>query len=125
MVSLKPSLIQRGQIWDMKFDPQVGSEISKIRPAVIMNIPTVGRLPLHIIVPITTGNPAFTKLPWMMPMVANTVNKLDHDSYADAFQVKSFAIERFVKQRGVATQQELDELATIIAYCVGYKLPKP
>lgn len=50
---------------------------------------------------------------------------LDHDSFTDGFQVKSVAIERFVKQRGSLSQQELDELATIISYCIGYKPPKP
>lgn len=125
MTSPKPSSIQRGQVWDVKFDPQVGSEIGKVRPAVVISIPTVGRLPLHIVVPITTGNPNFSKFPWMLPIAANTRNGLDHDSFADAFQVKSVAIERFIKQRGTLSQQELDELATIIAYCVGYKPPKP
>jgi hypothetical protein len=61
----------------------------------------------------------------MMPIVADTRNGLDHDSFADAFQVKSVADQRFIKQRGVLTQQQLDELATIIAYCVGYRPPKP
>jgi mRNA interferase MazF len=120
----KPAIVQRGQIWDVKFDPQVGSEIAKIRPAVVMNIPAVGRLPLHIVVPITTGNPNFSKFLWMLPIIKDTRNGLDQDSFADAFQVKSIAAERFVKQRGVLGQRELDELATIIAYCVGYKPPK-
>jgi len=121
----KPPSIQRGQIWDVKFDPQVGAEIGKIRPAVVMNIPAVGRLPLHIIVPITTGNPNFNKLPWMMPIAASGRTGLDHNSFADAFQVKSVSSERFIRQRGVVSQPELDELATIIAYCVGYKPPRP
>jgi mRNA interferase MazF len=117
--------MQRGQVWDVRFDPQVGSEISKTRPAVVMSIPAVGRLPLHIVVPITTGNPNFSQLPWMMPITADAQNGLDHDSFADAFQVKSVADQRFIRQLGVLTQQQLDELATIIAYCVGYKSPKP
>ena len=64
MISAKPLFIQRGHLWDVRFDPQVGSEIGKVRPAVVMSIPSVGRLPLHIVVPITTGNPNFSKLPW-------------------------------------------------------------
>lgn len=125
MTSPKLPSIQRGQVWDVEFDPQVGSEIGKIRPAVVINIPAVGRLPLRIVVPITTGNPSFNKFPWMLPIAASTHNGLAHDSFADAFQVKSVAIERFVKQRGTLSQQQLDELATIIAYCAGYKPPKP
>lgn len=125
MTSPKPPSIQRGQVWDVKFDPQVGAEIGKVRPAVVMSIAGVGRLPLHIVVPITTGRPSFNQFPWMLPIAANPRSGLDHDSFADAFQVKSVAIERFIKQRGALSQQELDELATIIAYCVGYKPPRP
>lgn len=116
---------QRGQVWDVKFDPQIGAEIGKIRPAVVMNIPNVGRLPLCIVVPITTGAPRFSRFPWMMPITANSQNGLNHDSFADAFQVKSVALERLVSQRGTLSQQELDELALIIAYCIGYMPPKP
>jgi mRNA interferase MazF len=125
MTSLIPISIQRGQVWDVKFDPQLGSEIGKIRPAVVMNIPSVGRLPLHIVVPITTGNPNFNKFLWMMPIGADSQNGLDHDSFADAFQVKSVAYQRFIKHRGALSQPQLDELAAIIAFCIGYKPPKP
>jgi mRNA interferase MazF len=117
--------IQRGEVWDLKFDPQVGSEIGKIRPAVMMNIPSVGRLPLHIVVPITTGHANFSKLFWMIPIQASPSNGLAHDSFADAFQVKSVAAERFVQKRGILSQAELDEIATVIAHCVGYVPPKP
>lgn len=125
MTALDPSSIQRGQIWDVEFDPQVGAELSRKHPAVVMNIPTVGRLPLCIVVPITTGKPSFSQFPWMMPISANTRNGLHHDSFADAFQVKSIATTRLVKLRGMLSQQQLNELAAIIAYCVGYKPPKP
>jgi mRNA interferase MazF len=123
MASTKPSSIQRGQIWDVKFDPQVGDEIGKIRPAVVMNIPSAGRLALHIVVPITTGKPSFAQLFWMLPLKATARTGLDHDSFADAFQVKSVSVARFIKQRGTLSQAEIDELAAIIAFCVGFIPP--
>ena len=43
----------RGEIWEVQFRPAVGAEIQKTRPAVIMNVPEVGRLPLSIVVPLT------------------------------------------------------------------------
>lgn len=117
--------IERGQVWDVKFDPTTGSEINKIRPAVVISIPPVGRLPLRIVVPITTGNSGFRKFVWMMPVAANAATGLDHESFADAFQVKSVAVERFIRQRGVLSQREMDELAEIVAYCIGHKRPQP
>lgn len=43
----------RGEVWWIQFDPSVGSEQRKTRPAVVMNVPAVGKLPLRIVVPIT------------------------------------------------------------------------
>jgi len=43
----------RGEVWDVEFRPAVGAEIQKTRPAVVMNVPEVGRLPLCLVVPVT------------------------------------------------------------------------
>ena len=34
----------RGEIWEVNFNPSVGAEIQKTRPAVVMNVPEIGRL---------------------------------------------------------------------------------
>lgn len=43
----------RGQVWLVNLDPTIGSEISKTRPAVIVNDDAIGILSLKVIVPIT------------------------------------------------------------------------
>ena len=56
----------RGDIWLVDFDPSVDAEIRKIRPALVVSLDAIGRLPLRIIVPITTGSrsiPAFRGSP--------------------------------------------------------------
>jgi mRNA interferase MazF len=116
-------MIQRGDIWNVNFDPPVGAEIRKIRPAVVMSVAGAGRLPLHIIVPITTGDPRFHQYFWMIAIPVSTTNGLDHDSFADAFQVKSVSVNRFVSKRGILTRSQLDEIAAGIALCVGYAPP--
>ena len=55
---------QRGEIWLVRFDPSVGAEIRKLRPAVVTNVDAVGRLPLRIVVPITDWQSSFGSLPW-------------------------------------------------------------
>lgn len=117
--------IQRGQVWDVEFDPQVGAEISKVRPAVVMNVPNVGRLPLHIVVPITTGSPTFSRYFWMVPLAADPHNGLTHDSFADTFQIKSLSAQRFVSLRGQLTTSQMDQIAATVALCIGYTPPKP
>jgi mRNA interferase MazF len=43
----------RGEVWLVNFDPAVGGEIRKLRPALIISLDTIGRLPLRLVVPIT------------------------------------------------------------------------
>jgi mRNA interferase MazF len=105
---------KRGEIWDIQFDPAKGQEIRKIRPAVVLNIEKAGRLALRIIVPITTGRESFKRLFWMVEIPDDTTNGLDHDSFADTFQVKSVSVDRFVKSRGVLTASQLDEITAAI-----------
>jgi hypothetical protein len=50
---------------------------------------------------------------------ADSDNGLSKDSGADAFQTKSVALSRFVRQLGVVTAAQLDDVASAIALCVG------
>ena len=55
----------RGEIWWIRFDPAEGSEIAKTRPAAVVSVPSVGKLPLRIVVPITGWNPRWVTMPWL------------------------------------------------------------
>ena len=57
--------MRRGEIWPYNANPTLGDEISKIRPAIIVNNDEIGTLCLKVIVPITGWNPAFIDVPWM------------------------------------------------------------
>lgn len=35
----------RGEVWLIHFDPSIGAELQKLRPAIVMSVPQVGRLP--------------------------------------------------------------------------------
>jgi len=54
---------KRGEIWLVDFDPAVGGEIRKIRPALVMSRDDIGRLPLRMVVPIADWKPQFTAFP--------------------------------------------------------------
>ena len=115
----------KGEIWNVKFDPATGAEINKIRPAIVMNIAKAGRLPLRMVVPITSGNAGFRNLFWMVEIEADSSNGLSHDSFADAFQFKSVSVDRFHSQLGeIRSQDLLHEIASAIALCIGYTLPR-
>jgi hypothetical protein len=42
---IAPVLMKRGEVWMVRFDPSVGTEIRKSRPAVVVNLDAIGRLP--------------------------------------------------------------------------------
>lgn len=44
---------KRGDVWLANFDPTVGAEIKKIRPAVVVSSDSVGKLPIKLIAPVT------------------------------------------------------------------------
>ena len=111
---------RRGEIWSVKFDPSLGAEMKKIRPAVVVNVPEVGRLPLCIVVPITGWDERYENLPWHTKLKATTDTGLEKESSADAFQVKSISTTRFVKKLGTVTAQQLENIVAGVALCIGF-----
>jgi mRNA interferase MazF len=110
---------RRGEIWLVRFDPSVGAEIGKIRPAIVVNLDAIGRLPLRIVVPVTDWKQDFAGLSWFVSLPATVDNGLSKDSGADAFQVKSVALTRFVRKLGEVTDSQTDDIASSVALCVG------
>ena len=97
--------INQGEIWMVECFPKVGSEITKLRPAILVSHNEIGRLPLKTIVPITDWKHNYTHYPWMLKIDADTLNGLSKTSAIDCFQIKNFANEGFVKKVG-----EIDEV---------------
>lgn len=110
---------KRGEIWLVDFDPSVGAEIQKVRPAVILSLDAIGRLPLRMVVPITDWKPQYASFAWFVELPAAPANGLAKDSGADAFQTKSVSETRFVRLLGKITTAQLDGIASAIALCVG------
>jgi mRNA interferase MazF len=110
---------RRGEVWLVNFNPIVGAEIRKVRPAVVVTVAGIGRLPLQIVVPVTDWKPHYANASWLVHLPASPTNGLSKDSGADAFQVKSVSENRFVRRLGEVTSQQLDDIASAIALCVG------
>src|SRR5436309_3796887 len=110
---------KRGEIWLVDFDPAVGAEIRKLRPALVISVDSVGRVPLRLVVPITDWKPQYANYPWFVEVPASPDNGLTKDSGADAFQTKSISLNRFVRMLGTVTADQLDEIASAVALCVG------
>ena len=92
--------IKQGEVWLVEFFPQVGSEIAKLRPAIVVSHDEIGRLPLKTIVPITDWKSNYIHYPWMLQIKPNSTNGLSKISAIDCFQIKNFSNERFVEKVG-------------------------
>ena len=57
----------------------------------------------------------------MVRIPASSENGLDHNSWADAFQITCASTKLFVKKRGVLEPKLLHEIAEVILLCVGYE----
>jgi mRNA interferase MazF len=111
-------MTQRGEIWEVRFDPSEGDEIRKIRPAVIINLSGVGRAALRIVVPITGWQPSFARFFWMVKLVPASANGLSKESAANASQVKSVSTTRFIRKLGDITADELQDIVDAVIYCI-------
>ncbi len=107
--------INQGEVWMVKFYPQMGSEISKLRPAVIVSHNTIGKLPLKTIVPITDWKSNYVHYPWMLNIKVTKANGLSKTSAIDCFQVKNFANERLVEKIGIVEDTLLAKIHQTIA----------
>lgn len=112
---------KRGDIWKVRSDKTVGQEIRKGRRVLFMNVPRAGRKEMRIVVPITTGEEKYNTVFWMTRIRADSTNRLDHDSFADASQMQAVSLKRFTEQMGVIeSQKQLDLVSAAIALCIGY-----
>jgi len=110
---------KKGEIWMVNFNPVIGAEISKIRPAVVVSENSIGKLPLRIVVPITDWQERYKRSVWFTFLKQSDANGLSKDSGADSFQVKSVSIGRFQRKAGKVTSQELTSIIDAIALCIG------
>jgi mRNA interferase MazF len=110
---------RRGEIGLVNFDPSIGAEIQKIRPAVVMSVDRVARLPHRVVVPLTDWKPQYIRFPWFVQISPDPSNGLAKDSGADAFQVESVSETRFRRCLGSASAHQIDAIAAAIALVVG------
>ena len=102
----------------MEFEPNIGSEIDKTRPAVVVSVPGFTNLPLRIVVPIR-GTIHIRPFAWFVPIEQTTLNRLTKTSEVDASQVHAFDVRRFVKRIGTISTIQLEEVRNAIALCLG------
>lgn len=111
----------RGEVWRVEFDPVKGDEIRKSRPAIVVSTDLHIPLRTKLVVPLTGWQEKFSVSDWMVKIVADTSNGLDHDSAADALQLRCVSFERFAKKLGTVPPSVLNEITTAIAIVIEFQ----
>lgn len=101
---MKP--FQRGQIWLVNFDPSVGHEYQKVRPALIIQQEDyVDATNLLTVIPISGQTDKFTELDIVLKK--DSQNRLMKDSLLKIKQISSFDKRRFVKFIGIIDKKTM------------------
>lgn len=96
-------LLRRGQVVLVSFDPAVGSEVRKTRPAIVVSNNTANAVATRsaratvTVVPLTSNTSRV--LPFQV-LVSADATGLDRDSKAQAEQVRTIAVGRITRPVG-------------------------
>ena len=110
-----PDLPRRGEIWLVNFDPTIGAEIKKIRPAIVISSDSVGKLPIKLIAPITEWKTYFSQNFWHVKIEPNSINGLTKVSAIDTLQLRGIDWQRFIRKSGSISETAMLEVTTSIA----------
>lgn len=107
--------ISQKDIWLVEFDPQVGYEIAKTRPAIVVSTNIMSNLPIKVVVPITSWQKHFKIHPYKIKLKNFEQFGLKSLSAAECFQIKSFSIQRFKSKIGEIDSETLHQIHSTIA----------
>jgi mRNA interferase MazF len=113
-------LPKRGEIWLVSFDPTLGAEIKKTRPAVVISSDSVGRLPIKLVAPITDWKSRYAANLWHVRLDPDPANGLLKSSAVDALQLRGIDHLRFVRKLGQISAEQIEEIALAIAAVIEY-----
>jgi mRNA interferase MazF len=118
--SINPSNPKRGEIWLVSFDPTIGAEIKKTRPAVVLSSDSVGRLPIKLVAPITDWKDHYARNIWHVRIDPDTNNGLSKISAVDALQLRGMDQRRFIRRLGQVSADTIEEIALAVAAVIEY-----
>ena len=107
---------KRGEIWLVDFEPTIGSEIKKIRPALVISSDAINKLPIKLVSPITDWKPYFAAIE------STPSNGLSKISTLDALQLRGLDVQRFIRRLGTISEKTMAEVAIAIVTVIEVEL---
>jgi mRNA interferase MazF len=111
---------RRGEVWLVNFDPTIGTEIRKTRPAVVVSSEAVGCLPIKLVAPVTDWKEYFTPNIWHVRIDPDPTNGFTKVSAVDTLQLRGMDHRRFVRKLGQVSPTTMEEIVLAIAAIVEY-----
>jgi mRNA interferase MazF len=111
--------MKRGEIWLVNLDPTIGSEIKKSRPSLIISRDGIGQYPVKVVIPFTEWKDHHAEMAWMVRSDPTPENGLSKVSGADTLQIRAVSHQRFVRQVGVLSDDEIEVVLKALALAVG------
>ena len=112
---------KHGEVWTVNFDPTIGTEIRKTRPAVVISSDAVGKLPIKLIAPITNWKEYFNQNLWHIQLEPSAENGLSKRSAVDALQLRGVDVQRFLQKLGQLSDETMVEITIAIAAVIEYQ----
>jgi mRNA interferase MazF len=103
-----------GSIWLVNFDPSIGTEIRKTRPAMIISGTVFNQRRKVTVLPITSSYPDARLLPVVVPIEPDTNNGLTTDSFIVCIDPMTFDKQRLVKQLGKLNLETVRQVQSIL-----------
>jgi mRNA interferase MazF len=103
-----------GSIWLVNFDPSIGTEIRKTRPAMIISGTIFNQRRKVTVLPITSSYPDSRLLPIVVPIKPDDNNGLNTDSFIVCIDPMTFDKQRLVRQLGMLDVEILGRVQSIL-----------
>ncbi|WP_425217931.1 type II toxin-antitoxin system PemK/MazF family toxin [Tumidithrix helvetica] len=99
----------------MTFDPSIGTEIRKTRPAVVISGTMFNQRSKVTVLPITSANPSEQLRSIVVPLTPSAINGLSTSSFVVCVDPMTFDKRRLVQCLGQLELNQLQEIQQILA----------
>jgi mRNA interferase MazF len=111
--------IRRGEIWRVRFDPTEGSEISKTRPALVLQNDIGNRYASTTIVAAITGS--VKELPTLVGVEPSRRNGLDRSCAVNLSHLRTVSRSRLVARIGSLEPEYLPRIEIAVLISLGFR----
>jgi mRNA interferase MazF len=114
------SIPKRRDIWLVNLDPTIGTEIKKVRPAVVVSSNAIGRLPIKLVALLTDWKEYFAANIWHVRVNSDPATGLIKASAIDTLQLRGLDQQRFIRKLGEVSPATMEEITLAIATVIEY-----